>query len=180
MANSDIKVWDILVRVFHWGLVSSFALAWITAENWEDMHIWAGYAAAALIGFRLFWGLVGPNYARFTQFVRGPQATKEYARAMLHGREPRYIGHNPLGGLMVLALLAGLSLTAWTGWLMTLPAFKRSEWVEEVHEVMAGFMLMMVVIHIAGVLYASLRHNENLARAMVSGKKHAAGPDDVA
>jgi len=180
MTNSEIKVWDILVRIFHWGLVSSFALAWITAENWEDMHIWAGFAAAALIGFRLFWGLVGPKYARFTQFVRGPKATKKYARAIVRGQEPRYIGHNPLGGLMVLALLAGLSLTAWTGWLITLPAYKKSGWVEGFHEIMAGFMLTMVVIHIVGVVYASLRHKENLARAMVTGKKQSAGPDDVA
>jgi cytochrome b len=180
MNNSDIKVWDPRVRLFHWGLVLSFALAWITAENWEDMHVWAGYAAASLIGFRLFWGLVGPKYARFTQFVRGSVATKQYARAMLHGKEPRYIGHNPLGGLMVLALLAGLSGTAWSGWMMTLAAYKRSEWLEEIHEVMAGFMLALVVIHIAGVAYASIRHNENLARAMVSGKKHSAGQDDVA
>jgi len=85
MTNSDIKVWDPMVRVFHWGLVLSFAFAWITAESWEDMHLWAGYAAAVLIGFRLFWGLIGPRYARFTQFVRSPATAKNYAHAMLRG-----------------------------------------------------------------------------------------------
>lgn len=179
MSDSNIKVWDPMVRLFHWGLVLSFALAWLTAEEWEDMHQWAGYAAAALIGFRLFWGLVGTRYARFTQFIRGPEQTKQYAQAMLHGKEPRYIGHNPLGALMVLALITGLAGTAWSGWMMTLAAYKRSEWLEEAHEVLAGFMLALVLVHIAGVIYASLRHNENLVRAMVSGKKKSAGPNDV-
>ena len=69
MIYRTVKVWDPLLRLFHWGLVASFALAWMTAENRAGLHEWAGYAAAALIGFRLVWGLIGPHYARFTQFV---------------------------------------------------------------------------------------------------------------
>ncbi len=179
MTNSDIKVWDPMVRVFHWGLVLSFAFAWITAESWKDMHLWAGYAAAALIGFRLFWGSIGSRYARFTQFVRSPATAKNYAYAMLRGQETRYIGYNPLGGLMVLALLAGFSGTAWSGWMMTLAGYKNSNWLEEAHEFLAGFMLAMVTVHVAGVIFASVRHNENLVRAMFTGRKHSAGPDDV-
>lgn len=179
MTERQIKVWDPMVRLFHWGLVLSFALAWLTAEEWDDLHEWAGLAAAALIGFRLFWGLVGPKYARFTQFVRGPKAVSKYTATLLAGKEPRYIGHNPLGGLMVLALIAGLAGTAFSGWMMTLPQYKNADWLEEGHEAMAGFMLAMVLVHIAGVFYASLHHKENLARAMVTGRKRAPESDDI-
>ena len=79
MASATAKVWDPLVRVFHWSLVASFAVAWLTADEVQSLHEWAGYAAAALIGFRLLYGLVGPRYARFSQFVRGPKTTVDYA-----------------------------------------------------------------------------------------------------
>ena len=109
MADRTITVWDPLVRLFHWSLAVSFAVAWLTAEGWDGLHEWAGYAAAALIAFRLLWGLVGPRYARFTQFVPSPAAATRYVGAMTRGRESRYIGHNPAGGLMVITLLLALS-----------------------------------------------------------------------
>ena len=100
-----VKVWDPVVRLFHWSLVASFAVAWLTADEWDDLHEWAGYAAAALIGFRLIWGVVGPRYARFSQFMRSPGAVAAYLRATFVGREPRYLGHNPAGSLMILGLI---------------------------------------------------------------------------
>ena len=166
-----IKVWDPLVRVFHWSLVLSFAIAWVSAESLEDLHNWAGYAAGALIGFRLVWGVIGTRYARFWNFVKSPGTVWSYIKATLAGAEPRYIGHNPAGGAMILALLFSVGVTAWTGWLLTFPKAVRQDWAGEVHEFAASLTLFLVVLHIAGVLLASWRHRENLARAMITGKK---------
>ncbi|SEW27352.1 Cytochrome b [Aliiroseovarius sediminilitoris] len=198
-----IRVWDPLVRLFHWSLVLAFAIAWLTGDESEGWHIWAGYAAASLIGLRLVWGLIGSRYARFSQFVRGPGTVTRYLRDMLRGREARYVGHNPAGAVMVLALLVTLSATAFTGWLMVepermaylpdlsqvvTPAFADDdtgrggggEALEEVHEVLANLTLVLALLHIAGVILASRRHHENLLRAMITGRKRAPAPNDIA
>lgn len=177
--NQTITVWDPLVRLFHWGLVLSFAVAWLSAESWKDLHEWAGYSAALLIGIRLFWGFAGSPYARFRQFVRKPGTVISFGSSMLHHDEPRYIGHNPAGGYMILGLIATMAITALTGWMYTLDAFWGESWVEETHEFTATLMLVMVIAHVAGVLYASRQHRENLARAMITGRKRAAGPGDI-
>lgn len=203
-----IRVWDPLLRVFHWGLVVAFAVAWLTSEESQSLHEIAGYAVIGLLAFRLIWGLVGSHYARFSQFVRGPSATLSYASDMLRGRERRYIGHNPAGAVMVVMLLLALAGTAYTGWLMEnagpqarlpgLPqivtqAFADEEGeeegrnggaiagapVEEIHEALANLLLLLVALHVGGVIYASVRHRENLAGAMVTGLKRAPETGDV-
>lgn len=179
MNDSSIRVWDPLVRIFHWSLVAAFTVAWLTADDWDRLHEWAGYAAAALIAFRLLWGLAGPKYARFRQFVRSPSAVAGYLRATLHGKEPRYLGHNPAGGLMIVALILAMAGTALTGWMYTLDAFWGMEWVEETHEALANLLLVLVGLHVAGVIFSSLRHRENLVRAMVVGRKRAPEAADV-
>jgi cytochrome b len=180
MTERTIKVWDPLVRIFHWSLVASFAIAWLTADDWRSLHEWAGYAAASLIAFRLLWGLIGPRYARFSQFVRSPSTVWRYVRSMVGGRETRYLGHNPAGGLMILALILAMAGTALTGWMYTIDAFWGVEWVEETHETLATLMLAMVLVHLGGVVLASLRHKENLVRAMVGGRKRAPQASDIA
>lgn len=179
MTDPAIKVWDPLVRLFHWSLVVSFAVTWLTADEWAALHNWAGYAMAALIAFRLTWGLVGTKYAQFRQFVRSPGTIMAFTRAMLRRDEPRYVGHNPAGSLMILGLIAATAMTALTGWMYTLDTFWGEEWVEETHEAMANLMLGMVALHIAGVLYTSYAHKENLVRSMLTGSKRAAGAGDV-
>ncbi|MCE6953157.1 cytochrome b/b6 domain-containing protein [Cereibacter sphaeroides] len=199
-----IRVWDPVVRFFHWGLAACFALAWLTAEEVQGAHEWLGYAAAALVALRVVWGLTGSHYARFAQFVRGPGAVAAYLRDMATGRERRYVGHNPAGAAMIVALLLSMAGTAWTGWLMAeperqvllpaivAPAFADEDGegehgegrgdgaVEEVHEALANLMLVLVVLHLGGVALASMRHRENLARSMVTGLKRPAEPGDVA
>ncbi|WP_374307033.1 cytochrome b/b6 domain-containing protein [Dongia sp.] len=174
-----VKIWDPLVRVFHWSLVASFAIAWISAEEWNDLHQWAGYAAGALIGFRLLWGLVGTRYARFAQFVRSPGTVAGYLKDILTGRERRYLGHNPAGGMMIVALMLCMAALCVTGWLYTTDAFWGEEWVEETHELLANLLLALVGLHVGGVLVAGFRHRENLVRAMVTGRKRAPGTGDV-
>lgn len=164
-------VWDPLVRIFHWSLAASFAVAWITADEWDRIHEWAGYAAAALVALRIVWGLVGPRHARFSDFVRSPHTIVSYLREMAGGREHRHLGHNPAGGAMVLVLLAGICGLGLTGWMMTTDAYWGVAWVEEVHEALANLLLVAVLLHVGGVLLASYRHGENLPAAMVTGRK---------
>ena len=186
------KVWDPLVRVFHWTLVLSFAIAYLTEDEFLDLHVFAGYVIAGLVGFRLLWGLVGSRHARFTDFVRRPSVIRDYIKAMLSGRPKRYIGHNPAGGAMVIALLVSLILTVLTG-LADYGAGELSgplaatlanigpfwaDVLEESHEFLANLTLLLVVLHVAGVVVASLQHHENLVRAMVDGRKRAAEPGD--
>ncbi|MQM39452.1 hypothetical protein KBTX_03478 [wastewater metagenome] len=179
MGERTIRVWDPAVRVFHWGLVTAVTVAWLTGDEWGGVHEWAGYVVAGLIGFRLLWGLVGPRYARFTQFVRPPGTVLRYIADMASGRERRHLGHNPAGAAMIVVLLLTLAGTALTGWMYTLDAFWGVEWVEETHAFLANSLLVLIGLHVAGVVLASVRHGENLARAMVIGRKREPSGEDV-
>ena len=131
------------------------------------------------MALRVVWGFLGPRYARFAQFVRSPDTVIAYLRAIKDGSERRYIGHNPAGGAMIVVLLVAIAGTAVSGWLLTTDAFWGSAVLQHVHSLLAHGVLALVVVHLAGVALASLRHHENLARAMVVGVKRAAGPGDV-
>ena len=132
------------------------------------------------VAFRLLYGVIGSHYARFAQFVRGPRTTAAYAADVVRHRERRYIGHNPVGAVMVVALLLVMAAIATTGFMMTTDAYWGVEWVEDPHEMLANLMLVLVALHVAGVVWASIAHQENLVRAMVTGRKRAAEPGDVA
>lgn len=208
-APGKVRVWDPLVRVFHWSLVAAFAVAWLSAEELSTLHEVSGYIVAGLVAFRLVWGLVGSRYARFAQFLKGPGDTLAYLGDLTRGRERRYLGHNPAGAAMIVALLVTLAGTAFTGWLLedearlamlpSMPAIVAPAWadddgeereygeqgevegpLQEVHETLANLMLLLAALHVAGVVLASFRHHENLARAMVTGDKRAPGPGDIA
>ena len=129
-ADGPVRVWDPLVRIFHWGLVVAFVVAYLSAEELSTVHEVAGYVVAGLVAFRLIWRFVGSRYARFSQFLKGPSATVRYLSDMVGGRERRYLGHNPAGAVMVVALLIALSGTAFTGWMRPAwrccPMFRRS------------------------------------------------------
>ncbi|MEC9345393.1 MAG: cytochrome b/b6 domain-containing protein [Pseudomonadota bacterium] len=176
---ATVRVWDPLVRVFHWSLVASFAVTWIAAEEWYSLHEVAGYVAAGLVAFRLLWGLVGSRHARFARFVRSPSTVRAYLREVRQGREARYLGHNPAGGAMIVALLLSMAGLALTGWLYTLDPFWGSPVLEGLHAFLANLMLALVALHVGGVVLASVRHGENLVRAMVNGRKRAAEAGDI-
>lgn len=199
--TSEIKVWDPFVRWFHWSLVAAFAVAYVTGDEESRLHVWSGYAVLALVGARIVWGFVGTRHARFRDFVFPPRAILRYALSLLIFRAPRYLGHNPLGGAMVVTLLAMLTLTGLSGYLLLpadggeraslpvgqfaqlspiAPAFangkhgsRAEKWLKEIHEALAEFTLVLVALHIAGVLVSSFVHRENLVRAMITGRKRA-------
>lgn len=172
--DPTLKVWDPLVRIGHWLLALSVLLTWLTREGGGAWHERIGYASLIIIGIRLLWGWKGTRYARFADFLRGPRLTLEYAGQMLRGREPHYVGHNPLGGWMIMALLVTTLLVGLSGWLYTTDRYWGVAWVETVHGVLANTLLVFVALHVAGVLYASYRHRENLIAAMFHGRKRPA------
>jgi cytochrome b len=188
-ARNEVLVWDPLVRVFHWSLVASFTIAYLSGEGWEGLHTWAGYTVAGLIAVRLVWGFVGTRYARFSDFVRGPGAVMDYLKELRRLDAPRHLGHNPAGGAMIVALLLLVVLTALSGvallgaeegagplaGVMAHTAHFWEEALEETHEVLANLTVLLVVLHVTGVVLSSFLHNENLVRAMVTGRKRADG-----
>jgi cytochrome b len=171
---ATVKVWDPFVRIFHWSLASLFVLAYATGDEIERVHVAAGYTIAGLLAIRIVWGFVGPRHARFSSFVRPPREVLAHLRDVALLRAPRYIGHNPAGGAMILALLAALAGTCATGYMMTTDAYWGSKPVEHVHEFLANLTLGLVVAHVLGVLIASFEHRENLVASMISGHKRAA------
>ena len=127
-----IRVWDPLVRTFHWTLALSFAVAWLSSEPSGRLHELAGYVVGVLVLARVAWGFLGSGYARFSQFVQPPAAVAAYLSSIATGSERRFIGHNPAGGAMIVILLASMMATAATGWLLTTDAFWGSLAVQRV------------------------------------------------
>jgi len=184
-----IKVWDPLVRVFHWSLVSAFALAYVTGEDVMSVHVVAGYTIAALLAVRIIWGFIGTRYARFSNFVYRPATVKAYLKDVLAFRARRYLGHNPAGGAMVLALLLMLVATVLSGLLAygveeeagpfaALVAGIDGDWLEELHEFFANGTLALVVLHVLGVITTSFQHGENLVKSMWNGYKSRKGGEE--
>ncbi len=177
---ATILVWDPLVRIFHWSLVGLFAFAFLTGDELKTLHETAGYVVAGLIAFRVVWGLIGSRYARFSSFLNRPSTVAGFIGDTMRMKARRYLGHNPAGGLMVIALIAVIAVISLTGYMMTTDAWWGVGWVEDLHEASAFAALGLVALHLCGVIVASFEHGENLVRAMVTGRKRAPGPEDVA
>jgi cytochrome b len=169
-----VRVWDPLVRVGHWLLALSVLGAWVTRHLPGAWHERLGYLALAIVVIRFVWGWCGPRHARFEDFTRGPRATWNYASAVLQRREPATLGHNPLGGWMVIVLLLMTALVAASGWLYTTDRYWGVEWVDVLHGTSTNVLLLLVAVHVTGVAYASWRHRQNLVGAMLHGWKRVA------
>jgi cytochrome b len=170
--QASVRVWDPLLRLFHWSLIATVATAFLSEEG-ERLHEVAGYAVLGLIAFRLVWGLIGPSHARFKDFVPSPARLCSYLCGLVRGRPEHYLGHNPAGAVMILCLLATILVAAGTGWLTTTHRFWGTEWIEELHEASSWLALALVGVHVIGVVVSSLLHRENLVRAMITGRKPA-------
>lgn len=184
-AGRSFPVWDVPVRFFHWALVALVGLSWATAEiggNAMQVHVWSGLCILTLVLFRLLWGIFGSRHARFASFVRGPRAAWAYARALHRGRAPFFPGHNPLGGWMVLALLANLLLQAGTGLfsnddvMLEGPLAGRvgkatSDLLTKVHHLSFDVLVVLIGVHIAAALFHLFVERENLIRPLLTGRK---------
>ena len=177
---ATVRVWDPLVRIFHWSLVGLFTFAFLTGDEWQKPHEVAGYVIAGLIGFRVIWGFVGSRHARFASFIYRPSTVAGFVTDTVGMKARRYLGHNPAGGAMVIALLLVLAAISLSGFMMTTDAYWGVEWVEELHEASAFAALGLIGLHVGGVIVAGFEHGENLVRAMITGRKRAPGPDDIA
>ncbi|MDD2702297.1 MAG: cytochrome b/b6 domain-containing protein [Sideroxydans sp.] len=184
--TTQVKVWDVPVRLFHWSLVAGFATAYLSAELHKmTVHVWMGYALIALLLFRLVWGFTGSRYARFKSFIFSPQETLAYVRSIRSGQPRHYYGHNPAGALMVFALLA-LLLAIFVSGLVTLAVIdfegpllflansvsdETAYFFRHAHDLLVKLALLLIPLHLLGVVSGSLQHKENLVRAMITGWK---------
>jgi cytochrome b len=182
----QIPVWDLPVRLFHWSLAVLVTLSvatGLTGGNAMRWHALSGEAIIVLVAFRILWGFVGSRHARFGDFLYGPKAVLEFVRRLLRHEYPRYLGHNPLGGWMVLVLLlvllaqasAGLFANddiAFEGPLYPLISKGLSDTLTSWHKLSGRYLIIaLVVMHIAAVVYHRLAMGERLARAMITGRK---------
>jgi len=169
--NQRILVWDVPTRVFHWLLVLSFAGAYLTAESEldRDIHVVLGYTLLGLLAFRLLWGFFGTRYAQFRSFMFKPAEIVAYSLSLLKNRPVHYVGHNPAGSVAVWLLL-GLGVLSGMSGVMSFQDIG-GDVMDELHELVSETMLVVVVVHIAGVVVSSVLHHENLVLSMITGFK---------
>jgi cytochrome b len=191
--RASVRVWDLPTRVFHWALVALILLLYATGDyGLLDMrwHFWLGYAALALIVFRLLWGLFGSQTSRFADFVRGPIAVARYVKIQISTNEHFSAGHNPLGGWSVLALLLSVLLQSVTGLFAsdeidTDGPFAGSvsgytvKLMTRLHHWNENVLLLLVALHVAAVLFYLLIKHDNLVTPMITGRKQATTPDTL-
>jgi cytochrome b len=180
-------VWDRFVRVFHWTLVGAFFGAYFTGEDVLKLHVPLGYLILILLAARIVWGFTGTPHARFSDFVCGSGTVLTDLKLTLLRKAPRFLGHSPAGGAMVVALLVFLMATSVSGLLvyaadrhegplapwMTGVSDATEDMLEEAHEICANGTLTLVIIHVLGVVWTSLAHRENLVKSMFTGRKRA-------
>lgn len=177
--SQAILIWDLPTRVFHWSLAICFIGAVLTqeSEKYRLFHVSFGYTMLGLIIFRLLWGVIGSRYSRFSSFIFGLQEIKTYIMGLVRNRPIHYLGHNPLGSIaiyLILLIVLGISFTGYC-------IFNDvgASWYSEVHELMANFLIGIVVIHIFGVIASGLFHKENLVRSMLTGLKQGVTQDGI-
>jgi cytochrome b len=189
-AAALIRVWDAPVRLFHWLLVALVAFMFVSGKlDWMTWHMRCGYAVLALVLFRVLWGFAGSSTARFSGFLAGPAATLRFARRLLSREDATTLGHNPLGGWMVLLLLLALLGQAGTGLfsnddvlsegpLAVLVRKDTSDQLSTAHYWNSNLLLLLVALHVVAVAYHMLVKKENLVGAMFTGAKRV--PADAA
>jgi len=150
-------------------------VAYATGDDGGAWHERIGYVALAAATLRVLWGFVGAAYARFSDFVPTVSRLTEYVRALLAGREARHVGHNPLGGAWIVVMLGLVLACAGSGVVLS---FREIGLLEKLHEGLGAALLAAAAVHLTGVAWESVRHRENLVRAMFTGRKRAPSPGD--
>jgi cytochrome b len=170
----QVLVWDIATRLFHWFLVALVTICLLTGED-EGLafiiHAYAGFVIIPLLFFRAGWGIFGSQHSRFADFLYSWPATKGYALSLLRLKPTHFVGHNPLGGWMIILMLVALTATALSGVLMVANG---ATWLEDIHEAIGSFMQILVFVHIGGVLVDQLLSGEKIVQAMITSRKELA------
>jgi len=181
----NTRVWDLPVRLFHWAIVLLVVSQIVTVSiggNAMEYHVLGGYALLTLVVFRIAWGFLGTSTARFVNFLGGPRAALRYAKSVLSSSPERAVGHNPLGGWSVLAMLMSILVQAVSGLfadddiMTTGPLWKyvsddTADTFNVIHETNAVVLLTLICVHLAAILFYLLRKRENLIKPMFTGTK---------
>jgi cytochrome b len=181
-----IKIWDLPVRLFHWILVLLLVFQFVTGKiggNLMPLHVYSGYVVLVLVIFRILWGFAGSTHARFASFLAGPAATLRFARRLFSREAVPQVGHNPLGGWMVIALVVSLAVqtvsglfandgVATQGPLAAMVSLEVSNELSQVHRLSLNVLLVLTAVHVAAVLFHWLVKKDNLMGAMFTGVKH--------
>lgn len=171
-----IAVWDLPLRLWHWALAACVIIAWFTPPAYDRLHRIVGYAVLGLLVFRLAWGFWGSRYSRFRMLGVRLRAAPNYLLNLRRGMTGRYIGLNPAGTLMLVALMIALAVSAITGALSVTTTFFGVWWIEDTHAIASDAVIVLVVLHVVGVVVMGLMQRENLIRAMITGRKRIRGP----
>ena len=183
MHQKSIKVWDVYIRAFHWLLVISIVASWITIELRQmQLHELCGYFILFLLITRLCWGVIGSSTARFARFIKGPLHSWRYLISSMKGRSDYHTGHNPAGAWMVIAFIIVLGAQIATGLLSNNDvgfsgaladqvSKDKSDRFTELHGLIFNLLLMAVWLHLVAVFFYVLVKNQNLIKAMITGKK---------
>ena len=180
-----VRVWDTPTRLFHWLLVGLVVFSFVTAKigiTAMRYHEWSGFTILVLVVFRLFWGFFGGRQSRFTEFLRGPAVVFRYVSSSFAKDSGRHLGHNPLGGWSIIAMLASLVTQAGTGMfanddiltegpLYGLVSKGTSDWLTGIHHLNAKVLLALIVVHIGAVVFYLAVKHENLIKPMIFGTK---------
>lgn len=177
--TAKVRIWDPIVRLFHWAVAGGVVANLTFLRHEDDWHVYVGYVVIAALIIRMVWGLWARGHARFASFLPTPRKLLWYFRAMLGRDEPRYVGHNPAGAAMIVILMLLLATIGASGWMMGLDAFWGVDWIEAVHELSANILIGAVALHVAGAIFESVRHHENLPLAMITGYKRPAEGTDI-
>ncbi|MEY2874235.1 MAG: hypothetical protein RLZZ373_1606 [Pseudomonadota bacterium] len=167
----EVQVWDPFVRIFHWSLVACVLTNYFVVDDGKDLHQWVGYAASALVVLRIVWGFIGTRHARFADFFPTPARLRAHLAAMREGRVEPHAGHNPLGALMMLVLMATVLGLGVTGFLQTTDTFWGEEWLQELHELIASALMALAGLHAAAAILMGRIERTNLVAAMFTGVK---------
>lgn len=170
-ASRTVAVWDLPLRLWHWALAASILAAWFTPTVYDTLHRIVGYTVLGLLAFRLVWGLWGSRYSRFRMVGVRLRAAPGYLWNLRRGITGRYIGLNPAGTLMLVALLLSIAVSAITGALSVTVTFFGIWWIEDTHAYASDAVIVLAVVHVLGVVLMGLLQRENLIRAMFTGRK---------
>jgi cytochrome b len=182
-AGVRARLWDAPVRIVHWLLVVLVAFSWWSSDDHLNWHRWSGYAILGLVAFRILWGFAGAGAARFSSFVRGPAKVLAYVGSLPERAPSNVPGHNPLGGWSVVALLLVLATQVTTGLFVVdvdgidggplthLVSFELGRTLAEVHEFSFRLLQVLVVAHVAAVLFYLVYKRTNLISPMITGRR---------